>query len=295
MEQTGLCDMNTHGFNVGCRTADVYDAVQGAAIPIKLLYPTKAPEGTVRFGSYEISVALNAPVANGRFPLVVVSHGGGGSSLTYRDLASSLVRAGYVVALPEHPGNNRLDNSLEGTTENLENRPRHVSLVVDAAFADDAVGDSLLRDHVAVVGHSMGGYTALAVAGGRPDTGPVETRDGNPRRIIVSPDRRVRALVLLAPACGWFWSEGALADVDVPILLFTAEKDEHAHHLHVNLIERSVRDPRQVDHRIVPNAGHHAFQTPFPAAMSGPHFAPSRDPIGFERAAFQPMQRFGLF
>ncbi len=263
--------------------------MQGVDVPLQILYPATAPESTQRFGAYEIDAAVDAPAAHGPFPLVVISHGGGGTPLTHRGLASCLVRAGYVVALPEHPGNSRADNSLEGTAANLENRPRHISIVIDAAFADDALGASVSRNGVAVIGHSMGGYTALALAGGRPTTGPVETTDGEPRAIEVSRDPRVRALILLAPACGWFWSKGALTDVDVRILLRTAEKDEHAHHLYEGLIERGIRDLRQLDHRVIANAGHHAFQSPFPASMAGPHFPPSRDPAGFDRAAYQPI------
>ncbi|MFL5350272.1 MAG: hypothetical protein ACJ8AT_36315 [Hyalangium sp.] len=36
-----------------------------------------------------------------------MSHGTGGSPWTYRGMAAHLARAGFVVALPEHPGNNR--------------------------------------------------------------------------------------------------------------------------------------------------------------------------------------------
>lgn len=276
-------------FNVGCRIADVADPVQCVPIPMRLFYPTNASERTERFGPYEIKVAVNAPADGGPFPLLVISHGGGGSSLTYRDLAGYLVRAGFVVALPEHPGNSRIDNSLEGTAANLENRPRHIRLAIDAAFADVVVGAVLSRDKVALIGHSMGGYTSLAVAGGRPTASPHETASGQIQYVAVSPDRRVRALVLLAPACAWFWSDGALADVDVPIFLRTAEKDELAHHLHVDFIQRDVRDPGRIDHRAVRNAGHHAFQSPFPPGMTRPDFPPSQDPDGFDRAAFQPV------
>ncbi len=276
-------------YNVGCRTADVNDPVQGVPIPMRLLYPTRAPERTERFGPYETEVAINAPAESGQFPLLVISHGGGGSPLTHRDLAAYLVRAGFVVALPEHPGNSRTDNSLEGTAANLENRPRHIRLAIDAAFADVAIGALLLPDKAALIGHSMGGYTALAVAGGRPIASPHETVGGQIQPVAVSRDRRVRALVLLAPACAWFWSDRALADIDVPIFLRTAEKDELADHLQVDFIKSGVRDPRQVEHRVVPNAGHHAFQSPFPRSMTRPDFLPSQDPEGFDRAAFQPV------
>jgi predicted dienelactone hydrolase len=282
--------MSTARFNVGCRTIAVPDPVQGVSIPLRMLYPATAAERTERVGPYEIEVATESPAVPGRYPLVIISHGGGGSPLTHRGLAGYLVRAGFVVVLPEHLGNSRSDNRLEGTIANLENRPRHIRLVIDAVLGDDRLGAVLLRDQIALIGHSMGGYTALAVAGGRPTTGPIETPPPDtPRPVQVRRDRRVRALVLLAPACGWFWSDGALADLDLPILLRTAEKDEHSQHLHIEFIEKGIPDRRRLDHRVVPNAGHHAFHTPFPPSLSGPHFPPSQDPVGFDRAAYQPI------
>jgi predicted dienelactone hydrolase len=276
------------GLRVGCRVLEVNDAVQDARIPVRLLYPTRSEERSVRFGPYEISAAKDAPMEGNGCPLVIISHGGGGSGLTYRGLASHLARAGFVVVLPEHPGDNRSDRGLKGTAANLENRPRHIRLALDAAFADATVGTQISSEKVAVIGHSMGGYTALAVAGGRPFGGPHETADGQIRPVSVWPDPRVRALVLLAPACVWFWSDGALADVAVPILMLTAEKDELASHLHVDLVQR-VGDRARLEHREIPNAGHHAFQSPFPPEMARPDFAPARDPEGFDRAAFQPI------
>ncbi|WP_020476508.1 alpha/beta hydrolase family protein [Zavarzinella formosa] len=273
--------------NVGCRNVDLNDPVQGVKIPLRLLHSTRADARTERFGPYELDVATDAPVEGDRLPLVVISHGGGGSSLTYRDLAAGLARSGYVVALPEHPGDWRGDGSLSGKAANLENRPRHICLTMDAAFADPVIGPRLLPGRVALIGHSMGGYTALAVAGGKPYAGARETEDGKPRPVAVSPDPRVCALILLAPACGWFWRDDALADIDLPIMLRTAEKDERASHLHADLIPRGVRNPGRVDHQTVPNAGHHSFQSPFPPAMTRPDFPPSQDPAGFDRLAYQ--------
>jgi predicted dienelactone hydrolase len=262
------------GNNVGCLTVVANDPIQGVPIPMRLLYPTTATERAEQFGPYEVNVALNAPPEGEQLPLVVISHGSAGSSLTYRGLAVHLARAGFVVALPEHPGNNRTDNSLEGTIANLENRPRHIRLVIDAAFANLVIGQMLLRNRVALIGHSMGGYTALAVAGGKSMAGPLETENKKIQPVSVCPDPRIEALVLLAPACGWFNYGNALADVDVPILLMTAEKDALALHLHADLVKRSVRDPNKVDFREISNAGHHSFQSPFPPNMTCSDFPP---------------------
>lgn len=275
--------------SVGCFSTVVNDPVQGVPIPMWFLYPTRVAGRAEQFGPYELNVAMNAPVEGENLPLVVFSHGGGGSSLTYRDLATYLVRAGFAVVLLEHPGNNRADNSLEGTVANLENRPRHIRVAIDTIFANDIIGHLLSRNKIALIGHSMGGYTSLAITGGCPVAGPHETGTGHIQKITVLTDQRIGSLVLLAPACGWFNYNGSLVNVDVPILLMTAEKDELAPHLKADIVKSGVHDPGKVDFCVIPNAGHHSFQSPFPSSMTRPEFPPSQDPEGFDRVAFQPI------
>ncbi len=273
----------------GCRALEVRDD-GGVAIPVRVLYPSRAPERLLQYGPYPLAVATDAAVEGDGLPLVVVSHGTGSSPWTLRGLAAHLARAGFAVALVTHPGNNRDDDHLAGTARILEDRPRQVRRVVDAAFADPVLGPRLSGAGVAVVGHSLGGYTALAVAGGRPTAFPRETPDGAARPVPVARDPRVRALVLLAPATPWFMAEGALAEVDVPILMRTGERDEITRpDFHGAIVLRGVRDPSRVDHRVVPGANHFAFQSPYPPAMVRPEFLPSQDAPGFDRAAYQPV------
>ncbi|UQA59807.1 alpha/beta hydrolase family protein [Polyangium aurulentum] len=271
---------------VGCRTAELFDDEMQMPFPTVVMYPSSAPEKPERLGPYAVSVAMNGPIEAGAFPLVVISHGTGGSHLVYRTLAAHLARHGFVVAMPEHPRNNRNNNELAGTVANLANRPRHIRLVIDWAFSQGAFGGSLLPDAVAIVGHSMGGYTALATAGGLPMALPNETADGKPQAVSVTPDSRVKALVLLAPATPWFMAPGALQGVRVPILMLTGEKDVHTHEGHAEIVKRGLPEGTRLEHRVVPNAGHFAFLSPFPESMNSPAFPPSQDPPGFDRARF---------
>ena len=273
-------------FTAGCLTTTFVDRGAGASVPVLALYPSGRPEKPERIERFVFDVALDAPVRDGEFPLVVISHGTGGSHLLYRTLALYLARSGFVVVLPEHPGNNRNDNALAGTHTVLADRPRQISLAIDWAYGDERLAGSLAANCVAVVGHSLGGYTALAVAGGHPGAAPHETPDGQARQVPVIPDARVRAVVLLAPATAWFAWPGALRDVRVPIQMWTAEKDESTPPWHADIVREGVPDPGLVDHRVVANAGHYSFLSPFPEAMTTPSFAPSQDPPGFDRPRF---------
>jgi predicted dienelactone hydrolase len=271
----------------GCRLVNINDEVQGAVVPTAFLYPAYAAEKPEQFGPYSLEVALDAPPADGVWPLVVISHGNSGTPWAYRQLAKHLVLAGFVVALPAHTGNTRLDNSLAGTAANLVNRPRHITLAIDAVLADPVLQAHVARSGVAVIGHSIGGYTALAAAGGQAWTGPHESKGGQAAPVPVTPDARIRSLVLLNPATFWF-IEGSLRSVLLPILLRTGEKDELTPIEHAHNIINGVADPALIEHQDIPGAGHFAFMSKFPPEMTRPNFKPSQDPPGFDRESIQP-------
>jgi predicted dienelactone hydrolase len=272
--------------NVGCRMVQVPDARGGTPFPMLVMYPTRAAEQPERVGPYPVTVAIDAPVEPGPHPLVIVSHGTGGSHLLYRIVGAHLARSGFVVAAPEHPRNNRNDNSLGGTDTIVANRPEHVRQAIDWVYADAPLGPVLAPDTVAVVGHSLGGYTGLALAGGHPYCGPHESADGEAHPVPVTADARVKALVLLAPATPWFAWPGGLVDVHVPILMVTGEKDESTTAWHAETVLRGLPETTSIEHVSVPGAGHYSFLAPFPEAMTNPSFPPSQDPPGFDRAAF---------
>ena len=245
-------------WNVGYRTIALQDAVTGESFPVALWYPTAAaaaplfvtgslslcrlPAIVCRRLAFEMPVAQNAPVAAGVFGVIVVSHGAGGMALLHRDLAMALALQGYVVAAPTHPRGKGDDISGVGV---WVGRPKQVSLVIDAVLEDGDLGARIERERIGVVGHSNGGYTALAVAGARPTPGleaahcrkhpddakfcsygGAATREAA-RKVGSLPelrDARVRSVVLMAPNAVRF-TDDALARVTVPALVYAAEKD----------------------------------------------------------------------
>jgi predicted dienelactone hydrolase len=262
---------------VGSRQIIVRDEAKEISFPVLLHYPTRESSIPTAFGPYVMDVRPGAAIVEGRFPLVMISHGSGGSHLLYRTISTHLTKNGYIVASVEHHGNNRNDNRLENTTENLENRPRHVILAIDAVLHGGEFPASIAEERIAVIGHSMGGYTALALAGGIP-----WTRDGH--KIDTPSDARIKAIVLLAPGAGWFMN--SLDRVKIPILMLTAEHDSVTPAWNAEVVLKSVPDRSQVTFREIRNAGHFSFLSPFPDAMKSPNFLPSTDPEGFDRNEF---------
>lgn len=271
----------------GLRKVEISDNALSISFPMWIMYPTGTAEQTVQLGPYPTELASDAEVLEGTFPLVLISHGTGSTPFAYRMLAQHLARNGFIVGMPEHPFNNRNDNSLEGTMQNLANRPRHIRMAIDWFFENEGFAEKVIPNDVSVIGHSLGGYTALAAAGGDPTSFPHESPDGQSQRIEVTPDPRIQSLVLLAPASVWFQSEEALRMINIPILILDAEKDPFTPAFHAQIIMNGVADRDKVQYRTVQNAGHFSFLSPFPASMVSPSFPPSQDPPGFDRIQFQ--------
>ncbi len=273
---------------LGYRALDVRDPVQAVPLGVHLLYPTRAVPQSLAFGPYTIDAAPDAPFDRGIEHVVVISHGTGSSPWTHRVIAANLAEHGCALVLIAHAGNTRGDDALAGTPANLANRPRHVSLALDAAFAALATMDHIeSQNRATLIGHSLGGYTALAVAGGRPHALPNETGDGLARPVEVACDPRVDKIALLAPAVAWLMAPGALDGVRARVLARTGERDELCPPAFVEPVLRRLPSPAALDYAVVPNAGHFSFMSPMPAALVRPGFAPAFDPPGFDRAAYQ--------
>ncbi len=266
----------------GLRHLTVHDALTDASFPALVQYPSELVSSGTTIGPYHFDATLDAPMAPvqaGRFPVCVISHGGGGSHLLYRSIATDLAKRGVIVVCPEHPGDNRNDNSLSNTDIAAANRPRQASLAIDAVLADERLGAGAHAQAIFALGHSMGGYTALALLGAQP-----WSRSGEP--IAVQRDARVRAAVLMAPATDWFLGPGALADVRAPILVITGSKDELTPASKIEQALSALPEAVLRDMVVVEGASHHAFLTPFPPSMQRPGFLPATDPKGFDRRGF---------
>lgn len=121
--------------------------------------------GVFNFGSG----ALDAPFADGvRRPLVLLSHGTGGSAAQLSWLAEGLVAGGFIVAAVNHHGNTAAEERYmpHGFVLPWE-RARDLSVLLDRLARDAAIGPHLDTTRVGAAGFSLGGYTVLALAGAR--------------------------------------------------------------------------------------------------------------------------------
>ena len=134
--------------------------------PITVFYPTAATAMPTQRGPFTVNIAVGGPPERGNGRLIVVSHGSGASAWVYNDLAQHLVASGFIVAVPEHAGDNWHDHSKIGP-QSWKLRPLEVSRAIDAITRDDHFAPLVDAQRVGVWGMSAGGHTALALAGGR--------------------------------------------------------------------------------------------------------------------------------
>jgi predicted dienelactone hydrolase len=135
-----------------------------------------SPEGDV-FGDRKISIDLYVPCSRTRHPILIISHGLGSDRSSFRYLAEHLASHGFAVVVPESPGSNLswLTAFLKGTQryiippQEFVNRPIDVSNLLnkleELSSHDSKLKGRLDFQNAGIVGHSLGGYTALALAG----------------------------------------------------------------------------------------------------------------------------------
>jgi predicted dienelactone hydrolase len=179
-------------------------------------------------------------------------------------------------------------------------------LLLDPDWSDHIARDAQ-GPRIGAVGHSAGGYTVLALAGGQPDLSRMATHcDGHraddpifcgmgrttqPATSPVAPtppipsliDTRVRAVVALAPL-GVIFSAQSLAKVRIPTAIYEAEQDRFlVPRFHAEWIARNL--PGTELHR-VPNAWHFAFMDTPSMPIPSEDGDIGANPPGFDRQAF---------
>lgn len=283
-----------------------------------LYYPTADAARVIPMGPFPQNVAINGTPAPQFKGLIVISHGTVSTQIGFATLAQALARSGYLVASVEHVGDTWQDQSLRATPARyFAERPRQVSRVIDTLLADPqwrariangADGQPL----VGAMGHSAGGYTVLALAGGRPvlsqlrkhceleaaqdpmfcdlshalgsGKAPADAAaDGQEEPVQADP--RVRAVMAMAPL-GVLFSASSLAAITVPVAIHTGEKDTFlVPRFHAQRVKQNLRGANATLN-IVPNAGHYAFMNTPTMDLPSPDGSVAGNPQGFDRAAF---------
>ena len=104
-----------------------------------------------------------------KYPLIVLSHGYGGGWRNLSWLSAELSRQGYIVAAPTHHDIDVITGARRQSTK-LWLRAQDLSKTIDAVINDEVLINIIDGNNIAAIGHSLGGWTVIALAGGRFDT-----------------------------------------------------------------------------------------------------------------------------
>jgi dienelactone hydrolase len=171
----------------------------------------------------------NAPVREGRFPLVVFSHGNGGSRHQNTFWCDYLASHGYIIVAPDHTGNARwtiIDGKLIASQpgerlNSAKDRPLDVCFLLDQMIRWDKGGDPRFAgridtDHAAVTGMSFGSFTAHWAA----------DRDGRFKAVIAMSGAPLAHTNLTVPSLRMLGTE----DRTLGVLGNALIRDNHAKH-----------------------------------------------------------------
>ena len=199
---------------------DWFDSRRGRAVPVRLYLPMAKPLPQ-QAGAPD--VGMSAAV-----PLVVFSHGIGGSRRGYSYLGRHWASQGYASLHLQHVGS---DRSLWGgnplaTAIRLQAAAQEseaTARVQDLSFALDQLlagplGPRIDARRIIAAGHSYGANTALLAVGARVE------RDGRPLDLR---DARLKAAILISapPFYGEATPARILGAIDVPSLHITSTDD----------------------------------------------------------------------
>lgn len=110
--------------------------------------------------------ALDGPLPEGIFPLVVLSHGGLRSATDSGAwLSASMARAGYVVVEVNAP---RPENAATALNE-IWRRPQDIRRAIDLMLTDETWAARIDEGKISVAGFALGATAALSVAGSEMD------------------------------------------------------------------------------------------------------------------------------
>ncbi|MEO0408882.1 MAG: alpha/beta hydrolase, partial [Cyanobacteria bacterium P01_A01_bin.135] len=201
----------------------------------------------------QFSADLYLPQLSQAVPLVVISHGLGAQRSGFAVLAEHIASYGFAVAVPEHVGSNTeainqmVAGNYFGPTNASEfiDRPQDITFLLDQLERHNtaALAGRLLLDQVGIIGHSLGGYTALVLATGEINHAKLDEicADQSPTlnlSLILQcqatelpqptadlQDPRIAAVMALNPIPSALLGQESLSQVDVPVMMVQASQD----------------------------------------------------------------------
>lgn len=208
------------------------------------------------------------PNGNKPTPVIVISHGLGSDSSNFQYLASHLASHGFVVVVPNHPGSDtkKLRSLVNGKAnevakpDEFQDRPLDVKYILNqlekSNQSDSRLKGRLNLQQVGVFGQSLGGYTALALAGAKinfeqleKDCQPDVIQDTWNMSLLLQcsalvlknknynlQDERVKAVIAVNPITSSIFGKNSLSQIRIPVMLVGSSDDTVAPALYEQIL-----------------------------------------------------------
>lgn len=256
----GLLVFSTHVFAssqlpLKSTEVDFYNQTTQQPVKVKFWYQSQAEEC-----SAQICLAAH----QSKRKVAMISHGAFGSPIEMNWLGYALASQGYLVAGVAHYGESWMygKQSIDPSVlMRFWQRPQEISFAIDKLSEPGLLSITVDTNNILMLGHSAGGFTALALAGSTLEAGKTErycqsvkaARDkscdygSTPKSNALNLaemtthqakmfDNRINAIIALDPALGHAVNDNSLQKINVPTLIIgSVENDflpyeQHAKH-----------------------------------------------------------------
>ncbi|WP_273762613.1 MULTISPECIES: alpha/beta hydrolase [unclassified Nostoc] len=194
-------------------------------------------------------------------PIIVISHGLGLDSSNFQYLATHLASYGFAIAVPNHPGSDakQLHSLLNGRANDVaepsefKDRPLDITYILNQLEkgnqSDSRFKGRLNLQQVGVFGQSLGGYTALALAGAKinfeqlkQDCQPAALQNTWNMSLLFQcralelnisksakdynlRDERVKAAIAVNPITSSIFGKAGLSQIKTPVMIVSSSDD----------------------------------------------------------------------
>ncbi|MEH1866835.1 MAG: alpha/beta hydrolase [Nostoc sp.] len=201
------------------------------------------------------------PNVQNNAPVIVISHGLGLDSSNFQYLATHLSSYGFAVVVPNHPGSDtkQLRSLLKGHAIEVaepgefQDRPMDITYILNQLEkgnqSDSRFKGRLNLQQVGVFGQSLGGYTALALAGAKinfeqlkQDCQPAALQKTWNMSLLLQcralelsisksgkdynlRDERVKAAIAVNPITSSIFGKAGLSQIKTPVMIVSSSDD----------------------------------------------------------------------
>lgn len=235
-------------FQPGFRTLGIWAEEPHLRVDVNVWYPTIRQPRDLSYPPWVLNVARNARPAEGKFPLLVLSHATPADRFAYHDLAAWLAREGYAVVAPTHGLDCMANMDDLFTWRQLTRRCEEIDTAIRLALREKDLATCIDARRIGVIGFGAGADAALLLGGALPTCAgwPGYCARAGAGDAYCSPwardrmtglcqalplqkslaDKRVKAVAAIAPGYGMLFDAASFRHFYPPLLLVGAGKDK---------------------------------------------------------------------